>query len=74
MRHGQKRRHLGLHYVMHYFLCHFLACTLTSKETLCGACELTPESILISLCGVSLLELASLFEFSASLAIILCRI
>lgn len=36
--------------------------------------ELTPEATLISLCGVRLLELASLFEFSASLAIILCRI
>lgn len=44
MRHGQKRRHLGLHYVMHYFLCHFLACTLTSKETLCGACSLLVSS------------------------------
>lgn len=23
---------LGLHYFVHYFICHFIACTLISKE------------------------------------------
>lgn len=28
---------LGLHYFMHCFIGHFIACTLASKEMLCGA-------------------------------------
>lgn len=35
---------LGLHYFMHYFICHFIACTLTSKEMLCGTCSLLVSS------------------------------